>query len=64
MIGVGPSSLLHADRHSRGDSGLAVDHARERVAGDAQDLRAFGYIETERPGYGGFFMGMALAPFF
>jgi hypothetical protein len=67
VVRVRPSSLFQPDCHFRRYPGSAVDDAGQGVAGYAQDFGPFGHARpkgsrqaslVERPGCGGFFMGM------
>ena len=46
-LGIRPSRLLQTNCHLRGDGHAAVQHARERVTGHAQDPGRFRDVQTE-----------------
>lgn len=63
--------LVEADCHLRRDTTFAVHQVVQGLAGCPQDSRRFGYrqserlnavVTNERPGWGGFFIGIAVAP--
>ena len=62
-----------ADRHVGRHASATIHQIREGLATDAEDLRAFGDVEAERPrqdtrtilpGCGGFLMGVSVLPLF